>query len=121
MGVPIFQRILLTGIILGFLQLHARNISAAGATIPDNTGQTALSVSYFSAFANYMFYQNQPVIEWRTANDLAVKIGGWRFYAREGKQPDSAGSSPEPKAGDTQQPSVSPVNSDQQHGHGSRP
>jgi hypothetical protein len=106
---------------LGFALVHARTISAAGTTTPDDKGQIALSASYFSVFANYMSYQDPPIILWREANDLAGKIGGWRFYAREGKQSDSAGSSPIPKTGDTQQPAVPPVNSDQHHGHGSKP
>lgn len=119
MGADVIQRLLLVGIMLVFSLAYARAISAAGATTTDK-GPATISVSYVSVFSTYMFYQDQPVTSWREANDLTGKIGGWRFYAREGKQPDSAGALPEPKA-DVEQPVAPPVTSDQHPNHGNKP
>lgn len=42
---------------------------------------------------------DQP-LSWRDANDAVTRIGGWRVYAREGRQPDPApAASPQPHTG----------------------
>ena len=33
-------------------------------------------------------------IDWKEANETVNRIGGWRAYAREAQQPDSAASAP---------------------------
>ena len=36
-----------------------------------------------SAFENYKPYTEEPVGNWRVANDNTAQIGGWRAYAKQ--------------------------------------
>lgn len=44
---------------------------------------------YQSSLTRYQRYAEQPVTSWREANDTVNRIGGWRTYAREGRQADA--------------------------------
>lgn len=44
-------------------------------------------LTYKSALENYQPYKDQPVESWREANDNVGRIGGWRVYANEARQP----------------------------------
>ncbi|MDP1650823.1 MAG: hypothetical protein Q8M01_21860 [Rubrivivax sp.] len=41
-----------------------------------------------STLANYRRLGEVPVGSWREANDTVTRIGGWRAYTREAKQPE---------------------------------
>lgn len=45
------------------------------------------AVSYRSAFTSYRSLRNEPVAAWKSSNDLTAKIGGWRVYGKEDRQP----------------------------------
>ena len=51
-----------------------------------------------SAVESYQPYSAQQVQPWRESNDNVGRIGGWRTYAKEMSQPDSA-ASPKVEAG----------------------
>lgn len=121
MGALVFRSLLLAGLTLIFLSGHIPTIRAEEQTAHANKITITIPVSYFSAFSSYTKYKDQPVLSWPAANDQAGKIGGWRFYAREGKQPDSVGTPLEPGAADTNPPALPAANSDQHHGYGSKP
>jgi hypothetical protein len=53
---------------------------AAVAPVPD----------YRSAFETYKPFSDQSISSWREVNDSVGRIGGWRVYAKEARQPESA-------------------------------
>ena len=65
----------------------------------------APTLTYRSAFEGYKPYTDDKLLNWREANDATGRIGGWRAYAKEARQPaDRApvhdmATMPEPKAG----------------------
>ena len=119
MGELIFRIVAAT--MLGFLLVHAPITTAEGATTPADKVPVTVPVDYFSAFSDYVYFQDQPVLSWREANDQAGMIGGWRFYVREGKQSASDGAALESGTGDTKKTVRPSVNSDLHHEHGSKP
>ena len=50
------------------------------------------SVRYESSFAQFRRIGDDKPVAWREANDAVARIGGWRVYAREAQQPDTAAS-----------------------------
>lgn len=36
-----------------------------------------------SAFSTYRTFVDEPVANWKSANDTVARIGGWRAYAKE--------------------------------------
>ena len=55
---------------------------AAAASSPE---QDALR--YHSTFDGYQRFADQQVGSWREANDTVGRIGGWRAYAKEAREP----------------------------------
>lgn len=60
---------------------------------------------YRSAFEGYKPYTDDKLLNWKEANDNTGRIGGWRTYAKESRQPDDKAPAhdmskmPEPKTG----------------------
>lgn len=57
-----------------------------------------------SAFENYKPYTDEPIGNWKTANDTTARIGGWREYARQAQGLESKPENmptPVTKAGET--------------------
>ena len=50
------------------------------------------SVRDESSFAQFRRIGDDKPVAWREANDAVARIGGWRVYAREAQQPDTAAS-----------------------------
>ncbi len=48
------------------------------------------ALRYESAFAQFRRIGDDKPVPWREANDAVARIGGWRVYAREAQQPDTA-------------------------------
>lgn len=71
------------------------------------------ALGYHSTFDGYQRFADQQVGPWREANDTVGRIGGWRAYAREAREP--AQRSPAPSSAGTQTPA--PV-ADPHAGHG---
>jgi hypothetical protein len=47
-----------------------------------------------SALRAYRRATDEPRADWKQANDLTARIGGWRAYAREAAAPDKPASAP---------------------------
>ncbi len=62
------------------LSISASKIGQAGAP----------SLEYISVFAGYQALADQPIASWRESNQVVGEIGGWRAYAKEASQGDSA-------------------------------
>lgn len=56
--------------------------------------------TFRSALEGYQPYTEEKTINWKEANDLTGRIGGWRVYAKEAQQPAAAGSPPAPPPAD---------------------
>lgn len=65
--------------------------SAPGAR-PDSgdAGAVVPPVAYRSAFAGYRAIVDEKVGAWRDANDEVGRIGGWRVYAKQAREPEAA-------------------------------
>jgi hypothetical protein len=68
--------------------------SAARKADPLDASVAVPAVAYESALSRYRRAGEGKAIPWRVSNDTAARIGGWRAYAREAQQPDTAPSVP---------------------------
>lgn len=65
-----------------------------------------------STLAAYQRHAEQPVGSWREANDTVNRIGGWRAYAREARQPEAPATNSVPPKPASPAPASAPA------GHG---
>lgn len=63
---------------------------------PLNAGVVVPPVIHDSSFARYGVFSEQEVAPWKDTNDTAGRIGGWRAYAREAREPQSGGVAAQP-------------------------
>lgn len=61
---------------------------------PANADAPVASLTYRSSFTDYRPLPDEPVAAWKSSNDQAAKIGGWRVYAREARQPNTPAAVP---------------------------
>ena len=76
--------------------------SAATAPLsPPSASQTPASQpsAYRSAFEAYKPYTDEATGDWKALNATTAKIGGWRAYAKEARQPQAPDSAAEPGQG----------------------
>ena len=57
---------------------------------PSASTATAPELGYRSTLDGYQRFTDQAVGSWREANDNVGRIGGWRTYAKEARQPEGA-------------------------------
>lgn len=60
----------------------------AQATPGESTTPPTPTLQYRSVLEQYRGFKDQPVTSWAEVNDTVGKIGGWRIYAKEARQPD---------------------------------
>lgn len=83
--------------------LAAAQTPAPASPVPEAT--QASTLTYRSAFEGYKPYTDDKLLNWKEANDTTGRIGGWRAYAKEARQPDDKAPAhdmatmPDPKAG----------------------
>ena len=76
-----------------FWALAVAAVSAApgfAQTAPPSSASTASGpeLGYRSTLDGYQRFTDQAVGSWRDANDNVGRIGGWRTYAKEARQPE---------------------------------
>jgi hypothetical protein len=122
MDIPVFRRLLLSGLLLSSSLAGAQPVSSDGTAAPDAAAPAAFQLQYVSVFTHYQPFREQPLLFWQETNDTVGKIGGWRFYARDAQQPDT-GSSVDGARPDSEekQPSGPIVSPDHHSGHGRKP
>ena len=102
---------------------HAAMLAARPASAEPPAASASATLAYESVFTRYKSYRDEKAGAWRDANDTVDRIGGWRAYAKEAQQPDSAA----PAAPVTSPPSMSGVppaiapKPDPHAGHGRKP
>lgn len=122
MAIPVFRWLLLSGLLLSSSLAGAQSISTDGTAVPDAAEPAAFQLQYFSVFTHYQSFREQTLPSWQETNDHVGRIGGWRFYARDAKQPETGASTngARPDA-EEKQPSGPIERSDQHSGHGRKP
>jgi hypothetical protein len=76
---------------------------------PLDAQAATLALHYQSPLKAYQGFTEQPLHDWREANDLVGRIGGWRTYAQEPWE------QPAEPASAADSPSAKPM--EPQHGH----
>jgi hypothetical protein len=86
------------------------------AELPDPLDAQAATpaVHYQSPLKTYQGFSAQPLHNWREANELVGRIGGWRTYAQE-PYAQEPWEQPAESAGATDSPSAKPM--EPRHGH----
>ncbi len=66
----------------------AFSVVLAGSAFAQTTSPatSALEAPTSSAFKNFRPYTDEPVSNWKAANDEAARIGGWREYAKQSQE-----------------------------------
>lgn len=81
-------------LLIGFALTHAIGTEMSHTNLPANNPAdpkaTVPQVNYVSPFQNYKSFGETKITPWKPANDLTEKIGGWRAYLKESRQPDVA-------------------------------
>lgn len=73
---------------------------APAAPAPANTPAQAKPAPFRSALENYQPYTDEKIAPWKAANEQVDRNGGWRTYAKEGRQhAPPASAQPDPHAG----------------------
>lgn len=87
-----FKGIWGNGIFLLTLTLLGGSVASAqdAAVNGPSARSIAESLQYTSVFKNYQAYSEEEIIPWKRANATVLKIGGWKAYAKEAAQADSA-------------------------------
>jgi len=68
-------------------QAQTADPASAAQTRPNNAMADAPVVRYQSALDGYRAFQDEKVLSWQASNDNVARIGGWRAYAREAREP----------------------------------
>lgn len=55
--------------------------------------------AFRSAMDGYKPYTEESTVNWKEANDTTARIGGWRAYAKEARQPQTPEAPPTGGAG----------------------
>ena len=76
------------------LMSAASSQTQAPAADPLDAQAKVPRLAHQSSLAQYRRMSDETVGSWREANDNVGRIGGWRTYLREARQPDAAASAP---------------------------
>ncbi len=122
MAMHVFRWLLLSGLLLSSSLTIAQPVSTDCDAVPDEAAPAAFQLQYFSVFTHYQSFREQPLPSWQETNDNVGKIGGWRFYVRDAKQPETGASANGalPDA-EEKQPSGLIERSEQHSEHGRKP
>lgn len=84
-----FKPLLAYGLVLisAMPVLSAAQSSAPAA--PASATQASPPPVFRSAMDGYKPYTEEATVNWKEANDTTARIGGWRAYAKEARQPQA--------------------------------
>jgi hypothetical protein len=69
--------------------LAASVLLLTSAVHAQTAAPSAPPIPYPSAFEGYKSYTDEPIGNWKAANESVARIGGWREYARQAQGLDS--------------------------------
>lgn len=85
----------LAGRLLGIAALALPGILMAAQPDPLDANAAVPAQDYRSPLQDYRAQADEPLQDWRAANDLVGRIGGWRTYSMESwEQPAEQGAEP---------------------------
>lgn len=58
-------------------------------TVQKSETAGSASPGYASVFVNYKSYRDEKSLDWKEANRLVERRGGWRQYAKEAQEPEA--------------------------------
>lgn len=97
-----FNPLLVAGLVLcAAVPAVAGAQSANLSPLPISEGQVLQPEPYRSAFEGYRPYTEEVVGDWKAINATTAKIGGWRVYAKDARQPQAPDVSVEPSKSGT--------------------
>ena len=73
---------------------HAQDASQSQRPNPSDTQALVPPVIYLSTLQNYRPFTEQEVGVWKELNDTTARVGGWRVYARQAREPDPTDAKP---------------------------
>ena len=87
-------------VLFTFKMRHGLTAAALGAmlgsaayaqptVVTPTSASSEISVASPSVFDGYKPYTDEPLGNWKAANDNVAQIGGWREYAKQAQQPDN--------------------------------
>lgn len=80
---------------------HGQAVAPAAPGAPATAMPAGTTPAAFrSALEGYQPYTDEKIVNWKEANETAGRIGGWREYAKEARQPQTpdAAAKPDPRA-----------------------
>lgn len=80
------QKRWLAGWTASLVLTHMAYAQSPGNAVPAMPEVTA---PYPSAFKDYKSYTDDPLVNWKAANDTTANVGGWREYAKQSQQPEN--------------------------------
>lgn len=76
---------------------------------------------FTSMLRTYQPFGDEPVADWREANDTVLRIGGWQAYGREARDAMRAAPAPSPPVQPSQSPpSGATLDNDHEGHHGAQ-
>ncbi|MGH6625430.1 MAG: hypothetical protein ACRECD_02615 [Burkholderiaceae bacterium] len=82
---------------------------------PSSPDAAVPAAQYRSSFSGYRPLRDEPLGSWKETNDQVGRIGGWRVYAREARQPGAVPATNSPNSAPAKPASATP--SEQGGGH----
>ncbi len=83
----------------GHAQQPATSAGPATNKVASASAEKMAPPAYQSAFESYQPFTDEKTANWKEANDLAGRIGGWRAYAKEASgEVDASGPAEKQKA-----------------------
>lgn len=94
-------------------------LNLAQAQAPANPMDATVTVpsdGYHSSFTGYRSLIEPTVGDWREANDTVGRIGGWKTYAKEARNPETPAEVTTPNEVKPAAPVEEPLKPDSHHG-----
>lgn len=89
-----FKPLLAYGLVL-ISALPGLSAAQSPATaVPASAAQASSPLAFRSALDGYQPYTDEKIVNWKEANDNVGRIGGWREYAKEARQPQAPEATP---------------------------
>lgn len=83
------------GLVLIFALPSLSAAQSPAPAVPASAAQASPPPAFRSAMEGYKPYTEEATVNWKEANDTTGRIGGWRVYAKEARQPQAPGTTPQ--------------------------
>lgn len=98
------QIALLAASLLAAFTAQAQPASKADRPDPLDAQASVPALNHASSLSRQRPLGDEKPVPWRDANDTVARIGGWRVYAREARQPDASPTAPAAAPNEKAQP-----------------